>query len=176
MYLCDMRYVFFLIILTIISSCKYSEQPKTFEKDTIQLSYPSYLKKSSSVFPVSNLVLGLKNDYRDVFYIVVNHGAKPGDNGFNIIFDSLTSQLKNGIREAYIELDTSYTINNMKTRELHLSGIVASSNQEKRMYFIFNLFEDSQQTLYQTTGWCFRHKRNIWQKDIEQITHSLQTR
>lgn len=165
-----------LIFIILFSGCKYSEQPKTFENEQIKLEYPSYLKKDKEVFPVENLLLGLKNDYRDVFFILVDNGEKPGINGFEVMFDSLTNQLKNGIREPEIEKDTAFTIHEMKTREMHISGIVASTNQEKRMYFIFNLFEDKQGHLYQTVGWCFRHKREVWQKDIQQISYSLKTK
>lgn len=172
-----MKYVgFYCIVVLFLHSCKYSEQPKVFENDKLKIEYPSYLKKSKDVFPVDNLVLGLKNDYRDVFYILTDYGKKPGENGFSVIFDSLTNQLKNGVREPMIEKDTSYTINQMQTREMHLSGIIAATNQEKRMYFIFNLFEDKRGNLYQTAGWCFRHKRDVWQADIQNITKSLQAK
>lgn len=165
----------FICILAFYS-CQYSEQPKTFENTKIKIEYPSYLKKTKDVFPVENLLVGLKNDYRDVFFILVDNGKKPGNYGFEIMFDSLTSQLKNGIREPQVEKDTSFTINNFKTREVHISGIIASTNQEKRMYFIFNLFEDRQENLYQTVGWCFRHKKEVWQNDIQNISYSLQTK
>jgi hypothetical protein len=163
--------LFILIFCTI--SCKYSEQPKIFENQNITLEYPSYLKNSKAVFPVENLLLGLKNDYRDVFFILLDYGQKPGINGFEVMFDSLSNQLKNGIREPFIEKDTIFQINQFKTREIHISGIIAATNQEKRMYFVFNIFEDKNGHLYQTSGWCFRHKREVWQHDIQNIAYSL---
>jgi hypothetical protein len=165
--------IYFLITILLITACKYSEKPKVFQNDNISIEYPSYLKKDKDVFPVQNLILGLKNDYRDVFFILCDYGKKPGINGFNIMADSLVNQLKNGIREPQVEKDTTFNINQFKTREVHISGIIASTNQEKRMYFVFNLFEGKDEHLYQTAGWCFRHKRDLWQKDIQGIAYSL---
>jgi hypothetical protein len=171
-----MRLFFVIFIIFIFNACKYSEQPKVFENESIYMEYPSYLKKSKDIFPVNNLLAGLKNDYRDVFFILLDYGQKPGENGFEIMYDSLTTQLKNGIREPFVEKDTSFVQNGFKVREMHLSGIVANTEQEKRMYFIFNLFEDKNAHLYQTCGWCFRHKRDIWQKDIQGIAYSLKAK
>lgn len=166
-------FIAMVFVIGLVSSCKYSDQPQIFKNQTIQIEYPSYLKESKDVFPVKNLLVGLKNDYRSVYFVLLDYGQKPGDNGFEVMYDSVTTQLKHGIVEPYLEKDTSFELNGFKVRETHISGIVTIKDQEKRMYFMIDLFEDKNGNLYQTSGWCFRHKRDLWQKDLLKIAYSL---
>jgi len=171
------KFSFFLLLLSLLtlSSCKYSDKPKEYNNGKIGIQYPSYLKKDKSIYPADNLLIGVKNAYRNVFFILLDFGQRPGDNGFDVMFDSLSTQLKRGIREPFVEKDSSFTLNGFKVREMHLSGILASMGQEKRMLFIFDLFEDKDGHLYQTAGWCFRHRRDLWQKDLENMAYSLKS-
>jgi hypothetical protein len=175
-YLCPMKISFFALIFAVlvISSCEYSKEPVLFTNDILSIEYPSYLSKNNAVYPKPDGILELANDYRDVYFFLADIGPKPGPNGFEIMYDSLTTQLKNGIKESMAEKDTSFTTaNGLKTREFQVSGIVSSEKQDKRVFFILNLFEDQKGHLYQTTGWLFRHKRNLWEKDLHNTAYSL---
>ena len=167
--------LFIFIISFVFSACKYSDKPKTFNNGAVSLEYPSYLKSSKDIYPVDSLLIGVKNDYRNVFFILLDYGQKPGEQGFELMYDSLSTQLKRGIREPFVEKDSSFNINGFKVREMQVSGILASVGQEKRMLFTFDLFEDKNGHLYQTAGWCFRHRRDLWEKDLQQIAYSLKS-
>jgi hypothetical protein len=54
--------------------------------------------------------------------------------------------------------------------------MVSSEKQDKRIFFILNLFEDQSGHLYQTTGWLFRHKRDLWEQDIHNAAYSLKVK
>ncbi|MCB9034565.1 MAG: hypothetical protein H6553_12060 [Chitinophagales bacterium] len=168
------RFLAFAIILFTFSACKYSDEPKVFDNENIHLEYPSYLNKNKQVYPQENNVISAQNDYRDVYFFVADLGQKPGSNGFNITFDNITKQLLTNVRDALLEQDTSYTLSNgLTTRRAIISGIVASKNQEKRMLFFVNLYEDKQHNLYQLTSWIFRHKRSVWENDLNSIANSF---
>ena len=68
----------FICGLFLFSSCRYSKTPEVFEDKNISIEYPSYLFKAEDVYPEKNTLLQLKNDYRDVYFILVDHGMKPG--------------------------------------------------------------------------------------------------
>ena len=166
-----------IIIVFLFTSCRYSKEPNIFSNDRLSIQYPSYLFKDDDVYPKPDGILELKNDYRDVYFFLADIGPKPGPNGFEIMYDSLTTQLKNGIGEPMIEKDTAFTTpNGLKTHEYQISGIVSSEKQDKRVFFILNLFEDKNGHLYQTTGWLFRHKRNLWEKDLHNAAYSLKVK
>lgn len=168
------RFVLLFTTLFWMVSCQYSKEPKTFSTEKINLQYPSYLSTSKHVYPTPQTILQLKNDYRDVYFIVIDFGQKPGEKGFEIMFDSISNQLKRNLREVMIEKDTSFiTINNLKARELRLSGVLNSEKQEHRFLFIIDLMEDKNGHLYQTAGWLLRHKRQLWEKDILAAAYSL---
>ena len=166
-----------ILVIILFSACRYSKEPKTFSNDQLSIQYPSYLSADDGVYPKPDGILEVANDYRDVYFFLADIGQKPGPNGFDIMYDSLTTQLRNGIGESMLEKDTSFTTaNGLKTREYQISGIVSSEKQDKRVFFILNLFEDKNGHLYQTTGWLFRHKRNLWEKDLHGAAYSLKVK
>ena len=91
------KQLFYLFIILTFVSCRYSKTPETFSNDKLSIQYPSYLFKTDDVFPEKKTILQLKNDYRDIFFILVDHGQKPGDNGFDIMNDSIVRQLKRNL-------------------------------------------------------------------------------
>lgn len=166
-----------LYVIAFFTACQYSEKPDTFENDRLSIQYPSYLSKNDGVYPKPDGILEVSNDYRDVFFFLADIGPKPGPNGFEIMYDSLTTQLFNGIGDPLVEKDTAFTTaNGLKTREYQVSGIVSSEKQDKRVFFILNLFEDKNGHLYQTTGWLFRHKRALWENDLHAAAYSLKVK
>ncbi len=169
--------ILWTIVCGLIISCKYSKEPKTFTTEKISIQYPAYLSKSNHVYPTPQTILQLKNDYRDVYFILIDFGQKPGEKGFDIMFDSVTNQLKKNLKELLIEKDTAFiTANNLKTREMHLSGVLSSEKQAHRFLFIVDLMEDKNGHIYQTAGWLLRHKKQLWQNDIITAAHSLQVK
>lgn len=170
----------FLVILiatgtVLLSSCRYSKEPKQFTNDKVTIKYPSYLHQSNDVYPAANAILQLKNDYRDVFFILVDHGMKPGEQGFELMYDSITNLIMRNIKEPNIESkDTTFiTPNNLKVKEFIVSGIRSSEKQDHRFLFVIDLFETPDGHLYQTAGWLLRHKKDLWLNDLQQSAYSL---
>ncbi len=164
--------------LFIFTSCRYSKTPEVFSNKNISIEYPSYLLKTDDVYPEKNTLLQLKNDYRDVFFILVDHGMKPGEQGFEIMCDSIMNQLKRNLKEPNIEAnDTIFTTaNNLKVKEIQISGILSSEKQDHRFYFVIDVFETKDGHIYQTAGWLLRHKRQLWLKDLQKSAYSLKTK
>lgn len=180
-YLYSMKNVSFqqwmvLVIATLLfSACKYSEEPTVYKGKDVEIAYPSYLSEAEGVYPMKNALVQAKNDYRDVYFILVDHGMKPGDNGFELMFDSITTQLKRNLREVKIETpDTMFvTANQLKVKEARFSGILSSEKQDHRFLFLIDVFETSEGHIYQTAGWLFRHKQHLWLEDLKTAAYSL---
>ena len=164
-----------LVACLVIISCKYSKDPRTFSKEKISIQYPSYLFETDDVYPEKNTLLQLKNDYRDVYFILVDHGMKPGEQGFDIMYDSITTQLKKNLKEPNMEAkDTVFvTSNKLKVKEYQVSGILSSEKQDHRFLFVVDVFETKDGHIYQTAGWLLRHKRQLWLKDLQKAAYSL---
>jgi|JI6StandDraft_1071083.scaffolds.fasta_scaffold13729_4 hypothetical protein len=163
---------YYLILITCVS-CQYDKTPKTFSTEKITIQYPSYLHVSNDVYPTKQTLLQTKNDYRDVYFILIDFGQKPSDSGFALMYDSITNQLKRNLKEVLVEKDSSFTINNLKAREYQVSGVLSSEKQAHRFLFTLDLFEDKTGHLYQTAGWLLRHKRQLWEKDLQAAAYSL---
>ena len=168
-------YLLIPAVCIFLFSCKYSKEPKTFSRENVSIQYPSYLFETDDVYPEINTLLQLKNDYRDVFFILVDHGLKPGEQGFDIMYDSITSQLSKNLKEPNIEAkDTMFvTKNNLKVKEYQLSGVLSSEKQDHRFLFLLDVFETKDGHIYHTAGWLLRHKRQLWLKDLQQAAYSL---
>jgi hypothetical protein len=170
-----MKYSLVVISLALLVSCTYSRKPETFSAKNISLQYPAWLFKTDDVYPSPNTMLQLKNDYRDVYFILIDHGMKPGRNGFQLMYDSVVGQLQRNIREPNIEKpdSTFVTKNDFHGTEHQVSGILSSRQQDHRFLFIMDVFEAPNGHIYQTTGWMLRHKRNLWTKPIQNAAYSL---
>jgi len=168
----------FVCGLFLFSSCRYSKTPEVFEDKNISIEYPSYLFKAEDVYPGKNTILQLKNDYRDVYFILVDHGMKPGVQGFELMCDSVINQLKRNLKEPNVEAkDTLFTtINNFKVKEFQISGILSSEKQDHRFYFVVDVMEGPNGHIYQTAGWLLRHKRELWLKDLQKSAYSLKVK
>lgn len=167
---------YYLLLTTFIfTACRYSKTPEVFENKAVHIEYPSYLFKADDVYPEKNCLLQTKNDYRDVYFILVDHGQKPGDNGFELMCDSIMSQLRRNLKEPNIEAaDTAFTTaNNLKVKEYRISGVLSSEKQDHRFEFLIDVFETPKGHIYQTAGWLLRHKRNLWQNDLKKAAYSL---
>lgn len=172
-----MKKIIYLLsfIFCLLSSCKYSKEPKTFSDKNVRIQYPSYLFETDDVYPEKNTLLQLKNDYRDVFFILVDQGQKPGEQGFDLMCDSVMNQLRRNLKEPNIEAkDTLFTTaNNLKVKEFQISGILSSEKQDHRFLFVIDVFETPNGHIYQTAGWLLRHKRDLWLTDLKNTAHSL---
>lgn len=168
-------YLLPLVACFVLISCKYSKEPRTFSHENVSIRYPSYLFETDDVYPAKNTLLQLKNDYRDVYFILVDHGMKPGEHGFDIMYDSITTQLKKNLKEPNIEArDTAFvTKNNLKVKEYQVSGVLSSEKQDHRFLFVVDVFETADGHIYQTAGWLLRHKRQLWLKDLQNAAYSL---
>ncbi len=167
---------FYLLMGTLlVTSCRYSKTPEVFTNKNVIIQYPSYLYKADDVYPEKNTLLQLKNDYRDVYFILLDHGMKPGDNGFEIMCDSIMNQLTRNLKQPNKEVeDTVFTTaNNLKVKEYRISGILSSEKQDHRFEFLVDVFETPKGHIYQTAGWLLRHKRALWQNDLKTAARSL---
>jgi hypothetical protein len=170
---------YYLLLITLaFTSCRYSKTPETFTDKNVSIQYPSYLFKAEDVYPEKNTLLQLKNDYRDVYFILVDHGQKPGEQGFDIMNDSIINQLKRNLGELKIESnDTIFTTkNNLKVKETKISGVLSSEQQDHRFMFVVDVFETPTGHIYQTAGWLLRSKREHWLKDLQNAAYSLQVK
>ncbi len=182
-YLCNMKklilhslYVVLCSLLFI--SCKYSKTPKIFSDKNVSIEYPAYLFKGNDVYPGKNTLLQARNNYRSVYFILIDHGIKPGENGFDMMCDSIMNQLKRNMTELNVEAkDTTFTTaNKLKVRESQISGILSSEQQDHRFQFVIDVFETKDGHIYQTAGWLLRHKRGLWLKDLQKSAHSLKVK
>lgn len=162
------KFVLSVFSILALAACKYPDKPKTFEyKNKIKVEYAPYLSTSKEIHP--NGIFQADNKYRDVYYIVVPQVNKADSTWFSYLYDSLTNDLKKGVAEPYILKDTAFTNEkNYQVRELSMNGKV----KEKNFFFIFQLVKKDT-SIYQTTGWCFKNKREVWEKDIRAINQSL---
>ena len=169
--------LYFFIILS-FSACRYSKTPEVFSDKNVTIEYPSYLFKTDDVYPEKNTLLQLKNDYRDVYFILVDHGMKPGEQGFELMSDSIIGQLKRNMKEPNVEAkDTVFnTANQLKVKEFQISGILSSEKQDHRFQFVVDVFEAPNGHIYQTAGWLLRHKRDLWLKDLQKSAYSLKVK
>lgn len=169
---------YILLFTFLFTSCRYSKTPETFTNENVSIQYPSYLFKTDDVYPEKNTLLQLKNDYRDVYFILVDHGQKPGEQGFDIMNDSIVNQLKRNLKELNVEAtDTVFTTaNNLKVKETQISGVLSSEKQDHRFQFVIDVFETPSGHIYQTAGWLLRHKRQLWLKDLQTAAYSLQAK
>lgn len=168
----------FICGLFLFSSCRYSKTPEVFADKNISIEYPSYLFKAEDVYPEKNTLLQLKNDYRDVYFILVDHGMKPGVQGFELMCDSVINQLKRNLKEPNVEAKDSLftTSNNLKVKEFQISGILSSEKQDHRFYFVVDVMEGPNGHIYQTAGWLLRHKRDLWLNDLQKSAYSLKVK
>ena len=168
----------FVCGLFLFSSCRYSKTPEVFADKNISIEYPSYLFIAEDVYPEKNTLLQLKNDYRDVYFILVDHGMKPGVQGFELMCDSVINQLKRNLKEPNVEAKDSLftTANNLKVKEFQISGILSSEKQDHRFYFVVDVMEGPNGHIYQTAGWLLRHKRDLWLKDLQKSAYSLKVK
>ena len=166
------------LVSCLLSSCRYSKTPEIFSNDKVSIGYPSYLFKTDDIYPEKNTLLQVKNDYRDVYFILVDHGMKPGEQGFELMCDSIKSQLKSHLKEPNVEAnDTIFTTaNNLKVKEFQISGILSSEKQDHRFQFVIDIFETKDGHIYQTAGWLLRHKRQLWLKDLQKSAYSLKVK
>ena len=168
----------YILIISTFFSCRYSKEPEIFFNKKVSIQYPSWLFKTDDVYPEKNTLLQLKNDYRDVYFILVDHGMKPGEYGFDMMYDSIVRQLKSHLKEPNIETaDTVFTtVNNLKVKEMQISGVMSSRQQDHRFLFIIDVFETKDGHIYQTAGWMLRHKRQLWEKEVQKAAYSLKVK
>lgn len=161
-----------LLFLTV--ACKYPDIPKHIEiRDYLKLDYAPYLKKTPDLHPQA--AIGLQNKYRDVYYFVAPHPWKADSGYVEYLFDSLSNDLKNvkkvehALQETLVYRDTTYTNENgYLVQDVLLTGTL----QEKKLIFNMQLIQKDT-FLYQTSGWCFLSKKDLWLKDIEAMNRSL---
>ena len=155
-------------------SCKYPDIPKHIDiRDKLQLDYAPYLKKTEDLHP--NAAIGLQNKYRDVYYIVVPQPWESDSGYVEYLFDSLSNDLKNvnkaehALKETIVLRDTSYTnVKGYFVQDILLKGVL----KDQKLVFNMQLVQKDN-ILFQTSGWCFLAKKDLWLKDIEAMNESL---
>ncbi|MCO5233384.1 MAG: hypothetical protein LC105_06800 [Chitinophagales bacterium] len=166
--------IFGVFSLLLLVACKYSDIPKHIEvRKHLELDYAPYLNKTEDLHP--NAIVGLQNKYRDVYYIVVPQKWSEDSAYVYYLFDSLSNDLKNikkaeqGLHEVLVLRDTSY--HNDKgyfVQNILLTGVL----NEKKLIFNMQLIQKDK-TLFQSSGWCFWSKRDLWMKDIDAMNQSI---
>ena len=165
-----------LVIITLgfVFSCKYPDIPKHLEiRDYLKLDYAPYLRKSETIHP--NAVISLQNKFRGVFYIVVPQNWSSDSGYVQYLFDSLGNDLKNvkktanGLKDPMVLRDTAYkNVNGYQVQDILVTGTLS----DRKMIFDMQLIQKDT-FLYQTSGWCFMDKRDMWMKDIDAMNNSL---
>jgi hypothetical protein len=155
-------------------SCKYPDIPKHIDiRGKLQLDYAPYLNKTEELHPKA--AIGLQNKYRDVYYIVVPQPWKSDSGYVKHLYDSLSNDLKNvtkaeqALKETVVLRDTFYT--NEKgyfVQDLLLKGVL----KDEKLIFDMQLIQKDD-ILFQTSGWCFLNKKDLWMKDIEAMNRSV---
>ncbi|HZH67803.1 MAG TPA: hypothetical protein VFD65_01270 [Chitinophagales bacterium] len=167
-------FTLFSISILLFLSCKYPDIPKHLEiRDYLQLDYAPYLRKTEKLHPQA--AIGLQNKYRDVYYLVVPHPWKSDSAYVQYLYDSLANDLKNisrhedGLHETIVLSDTSYVNDkDYYVQDLILTGVM------KDQKLIFNMQLIQKDTfLYQTSGWLFLSKKDLWFDDIVKMNNSL---
>jgi hypothetical protein len=155
-------------ILIFTAACKYSDKPKTYEiREKLKIEYPPYLSRTTDIHPSG--AFQVQNKYRDVYYIIVRHPYLPDSGYVQHLYDSLTNDLKNGVAEPLVLADSSFT--NSKgyaVKELVMSGKL----KDKILIFDFQLIQKDT-VIYQTSGWMFKAKKDMWFNDLRKINESL---
>lgn len=164
----------FAALVLFVTSCKYPDIPKQLEiRDYLKLDYAPYLKKTSDLHPQA--AVGLQNKYRDVYYFVAPMPWNSDSGYVKFLYDSLSNDLKNvkklehALQEILVYRDTAYT--NEKgyyVQDLLMTGTL----KDKKLIFNMQLIQKDT-FLYQTSGWCFLSKKDMWLKDIEAMNQSL---
>ncbi len=158
----------------IMFSCKYPDIPKQLEiRDYLKLDYAPYLKRTQDLHP--SAAIGLQNKYRDVYYIVVPQSWKPDSGYVKYLYDSLSNDLKNvkkvehALKETMVLRDTAYTNDKgYYVQDILLTGVL----KDQKLIFNMQLIQKDTM-LYQTSGWCFLNKKDLWMKDIQAMNNSL---
>lgn len=163
----------FLFILSIagilsVSSCKYPDIPKSYEiRDKIKMEYAPYLKRTTEIHPTA--AFQVQNKYRDVYYIIVPQAWKEHENYVDLLFDSLGKDLQMGVIEPYVYANESFeNEKGYQVKEMRMSGKL----KDKTLQFTLQLIQKDT-LLYQTAGWYFKSKEDLWQKDIDAINASI---
>ena len=154
--------------MLLAAACKYSDKPKTYEiREKLKIEYAPYLSKTTDIHP--SAAFQVQNKYRDVYYIIVRHPYISDSGYVQHLYDSLTTDLKNGVSEPLVLADSSFT--NSKgyaVKEYVMSGKL----KDKILLFDFQLIQKDT-VLYQTSGWMFKAKKEMWFNDIRKINESL---
>jgi hypothetical protein len=162
---------FFLYSISIILlalGCKYSDKPKTYEiREKLKIEYPPYLNRTTEIHP--SAAFQVQNKYRDIYYIIVRHPFLPDSGYVQHLYDSLTNDLKNGVLEPLVLADSAFTNSKgYSVKEYVMSGKL----KDKILIFDFQLIQKDT-VLYQTSGWMFKAKKDMWFNDLRMINESL---
>lgn len=162
------------VSILLLFSCKYPDIPKHLEiRDYLKLDYAPYLRKTENLHPKA--AVGLQNKYRDVYYIVVAHPWNSDSGYVQYLYDSLANDLKNvskheeGLQETVVLTDSAYTNDkDYFVQDLVLTGAM----KDKKLIFNMQLIQKDT-LLYQTSGWLFLSKKDLWFNDIVEMNNSL---
>ncbi|MCO5248276.1 MAG: hypothetical protein M9887_04925 [Chitinophagales bacterium] len=162
-------------LMALLNACKYPDIPKHIEIiDQLKLDYAPYLKKAPELYP--NAAIGLQNKYRDVYYFITYHPWKEDSNYVKVLYDSLANDLKNvkkldnGLQEVLVMRDTAYhNTRGYYVQDLLISGVL----KERKLIYDMQLIQKDS-FLFQTAGWCFLEKKDLWMKDIDAMNESLE--
>ena len=162
------NYRIFTIFLAtaLLGACSYGEKFRNMETDHFTVEMAPYLSKVHNVHPEAQ-VQG-RNNYRDVYFLVLEHDRSASDSVFQNNLDSISFRIKSTLRDPFVEKDSSYTVNGLPVIQRKLTG----TTKDKRLVFNIALVRGKNYD-YEISGWMFNSKRSLWLDDIQQSISSF---
>jgi len=150
-----------LAVTVLLGACKYSDKFRVMDTAHFVVEMPPYLNKANNLHPEAQ-VQG-RNNYRDVYFMVLEHERSASDSAFSARFDTITAGIKNYCRDPYVEMDSTFTVNGLQGKYRRVTGSI----KDKRLVFTIALIRGKNQD-YEISGWLFTGKRGLWLKDLHQ--------
>jgi hypothetical protein len=123
------------------------------------------LKKTQILHPTAP-IQG-RNGYRDAYFIVDTlKGTDTLD--FEMIFNSLKSDLEKSVKEPLLEFEKDTVVNGILFKTAEITGTL----KDKRVLFYLNLVKGKKYN-YHIAAWHFKSKKEIWGADMQKLIFSL---
>ncbi len=162
---------YLIILVFIFSACKYSDKPKHYTGNIIDVDYPSYLSKTDKVYPGARFQI--HNQYRDVYFVAQDFEPSSDTSYIYILQDSLVKLAMKQMREPLIESKRNYILpKGYRVCETVFTGTIDAGDESKRLRYIFTTIDAPRHVLH-TAGWFFNSKKDLWEKDIRYINNNI---
>lgn len=158
---------FLILVILMISSCKYGDKFKVYEakNNLFSMEYPPYLKSTQILHP--NAPIQGRNGYRDIYFLVDTLDIKDSVK-FDMAFDSLKNDLMKSVKEPLVETEKDTLVNGLFYKTIEISGTI----KDKRILFYLNLAQGKHYA-YHIAAWHFNSKRELWGNDMSKLIYSL---